>query len=132
MRKALALGVRTSVHVNEALAGDRWTDLMGAADVVVPSAAAGAITLLDVLAAGRPVVAPIDPLAVQLIVPASVGLVYRHGDVSGTARALLGLLVSPTLRTGMDPCAREVAKPCHLKQIPPQHAEHRRGSATTA
>jgi hypothetical protein len=86
MRRALAQGVGTSVHVERDLTGERWADLIAAADVVVPSVAAGPITLLDVLAAGRPVVAPADPAAVQLVVPASVGLVYRPGDVSGMAR----------------------------------------------
>jgi glycosyltransferase involved in cell wall biosynthesis len=117
MRKTLALGVRTSVHMEKDLAGDRWADLIAAADVVVPSVAAGPITLLDVLAAGRPVVAPIDPAAVQLIVPASVGLVYRPGDVSGMARALLRLLTSPTLRTGMGCRALEVAHRYHCKRM---------------
>jgi glycosyltransferase involved in cell wall biosynthesis len=122
MRKSLALGVRTSVHMEKDLAGDRWADLIAAADVVVPSVAAGPITLLDVLAAGRPVVAPIDPAAVQLIVPASVGLVYRPGDVSGMARALLRLLTSPTLRTGMGCRAQEVAHRYHCKRIALQPA----------
>ena len=99
----LAQGVRPSVHVERDLTGERWADLIAAADVVVPSVAAGPITLLDVLAAGRPVVAPTDPAAVQLVVPASVGFVYRPGDVPAMARALLRLLVSPgiTYRNGL-------------------------------
>jgi glycosyltransferase involved in cell wall biosynthesis len=124
MRRALALGVRTSVHTEKDFAGDRWSDLLAAADVVVPSVAAGPTTLLDVLAAGRPVVASVNPAAVQLIVPASVGLVYRHGDVSGMARALLRLLTSPALRTGMGSRAREVAQRWHCKRMTLQQAGH--------
>ena len=110
MRKTLAQGFRTSVHVERDLTGERWADLIAAADVVVPSVAAGPITLLDVLAAGRPVVVPADPVAVQLVVPASAGLVYRPGDVPAMARALLRLLASPALRTGMGCRASEVAR----------------------
>jgi glycosyltransferase involved in cell wall biosynthesis len=124
MRRALALGVRTSVHMGKDLAGDRWSDLIAAADVVVPSVTAGPIPLLNVLAAGRPVVAPVDPAAVQLIVPASVGLLYRPGDVPGMARALLRLLTSPTLRTGMGCRAREVAHRYQCKRIALQQAGH--------
>jgi glycosyltransferase involved in cell wall biosynthesis len=109
LRRTLAQGVRTSVHVERDLTGERWADMIAAADVVVPSVAAGPITLLDVLAAGRPVVAATEPAAVQLVVPASVGLVYRPGDVSGMARALLRLLLSPEFRSGMGCRAREVA-----------------------
>ena len=110
LRRTLAHGVRASVHVEKDPTGERSADLIAAADVVVPSVAAGPITLLDVLAAGRPVVAPTDPAAVQLVVPASVGFVYRPGDVPAMARALLRLLVSPALRTGMGCRAREVAR----------------------
>ncbi len=122
MRSALAQGVRTNVHMEKDLTGDRWADLIAAADVVVPSVAAGPITLLDVLAAGRPVVAPADPAAVQLVVPSSVGLVYRQGDVMGMARALLRLLVSPALRTGMGCRAKEVARRHHWQRTALQQA----------
>ena len=110
MRKTLAQGFRTSVHVERDLTGERRADLIAAADVVVPGVVAGPITLLDVLAAGRPVVVPADPVAVQLVVPASAGLVYRPGDVPAMARALLRLLASPALRTGMGCRASEVAR----------------------
>ena len=125
MRRALAQGVRTSVHVERDLTGERWPDLIAAADVVVPSVAAGPITLLDVLAAGRPVVAPADPAAVQLVVPASVGLVYRPGDVPGMARALLRLLTNPALRTGMGCRAREVARRHHSHRMTQQRTDGR-------
>ncbi len=124
MRSALAQGVRTNVRMEKDLAGDRWADLIAAADIVVPSIAAGPITLLDVLAAGRPVVAQADPAAVQLVVPSSVGLVYRQGDVIGMARALLRLLVSPDLRTGMGCRAREVARRHHRQRTALQQVGH--------
>jgi glycosyltransferase involved in cell wall biosynthesis len=125
MRRTLAQGVRTSVHAARDHTEGRWADLIAAADVVVPSVAAGPITLLDLLAAGRPVVAPADPAAVQLIVPASVGLIYRPGDVSGMARALLRLLTSPALRAGMGCRAREVARRHYRQQIALQGTDKR-------
>jgi glycosyltransferase involved in cell wall biosynthesis len=117
MKRTLALGVRRSVHVQRDLSGDRWADLIAAADVVVPSVAAGPIALLDVLAAGRPVVTQANPAVVQLIVPSSAGLVYRAGDVSAMARALLRLLANPTMRTGMGCRAAEVARRYHWQRI---------------
>lgn len=98
------------------LTGGRWADLIAAADIVVPSVAAGPVTLLGVLAAGRPVVVPADPAAVQLVVPSSIGLVYRPGDEIGMARALFRLLVSPALRNGMSCRAMEVARRHHWQR----------------
>ncbi len=122
MRRTLAQGFRTSVHVERDLTGERWADLIAAADVVVPGVVAGPITLLDVLAAGRPVVVPADPVAVQLVVPASAGLVYRPGDVPAMARALLRLLASPALRTGMGCRASEVARRYQRQRMALQRA----------
>ena len=122
MRWALAHGVRTSVYTERDLTGERWEDVIAAADVVVSGVLARPITLLDVLAAGRPVVAQADPAAVPLIVPASAGLVYRAGDVPAMARALLRLLTSPALRTGMGCRATEVARRYHSKQMAQQRA----------
>ena len=122
MRKTLAQGFRTSVHVERDLTGERRADLIAAADVVVPGVVAGPITLLDVLAAGRPVVVPADPVAVQLVVPASAGLVYRPGDVPAMARALLRLLASPALRTGMGCRASEVARRYQRQRMALQRA----------
>lgn len=123
LRRTLAQGVRTSVHVERDFAAERWPDLIAAADVVVPGVAAQPITLLDVLAAGRPVVAPADPATVQLIVPASAGLVYQPGDVPAMARALVRLLDSPGLRAGMGGRAREVARRHHPQRMTAQRTD---------
>jgi glycosyltransferase involved in cell wall biosynthesis len=95
----------------------RWSDLIAAADVVVPSATTGSRALLDVMAVGRPLVAPANPATVQLVVPASAGLVYRPGDVSGMTAALLRLLTTPALCHGMACRACEVARRHHLQHI---------------
>jgi glycosyltransferase involved in cell wall biosynthesis len=125
MRRTLAHGVGSSVHVVRDLPADRWPYLIAAADVVVPSPTAASITLLDVLSVGRPVVAPADPAIVRVVVPASAGLVYRPGHVSGMAEALLRLLTTPALRHGMGCRARQVARRHHLRRIALQRTEQR-------
>jgi glycosyltransferase involved in cell wall biosynthesis len=68
---------------------------------VVPSTTTGSETLLDVLAVGRPVVAPAIPRFAALVVPSSAGLVYRMNDVSAMSAKLLRLLTTPRLRDEM-------------------------------
>jgi glycosyltransferase involved in cell wall biosynthesis len=115
MRSTSAKGFGSNVHAVEDSCGDRWSNLVAAADLVVLSSSAATSTLLDVLAAGRPVVAPADPDTVQLVVSGIAGLVYRPGDVSGMEGALLRLLTTPVLRRGMGGRARQVARRHHLE-----------------
>jgi glycosyltransferase involved in cell wall biosynthesis len=123
MRRTFAHGVGSSVHAVRDLPADRWPLLIAAADVVVQSPAAASIALLDVLSIGRPVVAPAEPAIVRVVVPASAGLVYRPGDVSGMAEALLRLLTTPALRQGMGCRARQVARRHHLQRMALQRSE---------
>jgi glycosyltransferase involved in cell wall biosynthesis len=116
MRRTAVQGVGSSVHVVSDSRDYRWSDLVAAADLVVVDSSSGTAALLDVLAAGRPVVAPADPAIVQLVVPAIVGLVYRPGDVSGMAEALLRLFTTPVLRRGMGGRARQVARRHQLEK----------------
>jgi glycosyltransferase involved in cell wall biosynthesis len=109
VRRAFAHGVGAHVHPLRNFPAGRWSDVLAAADVVVPSTELGPMNLLDVMSACRPVVAPIDPTTMRLVVPTSAGLVYRPGDVSGMAAALLRLLTTPALRHGMACRAGEVA-----------------------
>jgi glycosyltransferase involved in cell wall biosynthesis len=116
VRRTSAQGVGSSVHVVSDSCDYLWPDLIAAADLVVLGSSPGTATLLDVLAAGRPVVAPAHPATVQLVVPAIVGLVYQPGDVSGMTEALLRLLTTPVLRRGMSGRARQVARRHHLEK----------------
>jgi glycosyltransferase involved in cell wall biosynthesis len=125
LRRSFAQGAGASVHVIRDLTEDRWPYLIAAADVIVPNIATGYTTLLDVLGAGRPVVAQVDPTTVRLVVPASAGLIYRPGDVSGMAGALLRLLTTPALRHGMGCRARAVARRYHLQRMALQPADQR-------
>ena len=115
-RRACAQGVGSSVHVVSDSSDYRWSDVVAAADLVVLGSLSGTAMLLDVLGAGRPVVAPADPETVQLVVPAIVGLVYRPGDVSGMAQALIRLATAPVLRRGMGGRARQAARRHHLEK----------------
>ena len=111
VQRTFARGVGTDVHLLRSFPASRWSDFVAAADVVaVPGTASGTASLLDVLAVGRAVVAPVHPATVRLILPTSAGLLYRPGDVSGMAAALLRLLTSPTLRNGMACRAADVAR----------------------
>jgi glycosyltransferase involved in cell wall biosynthesis len=125
MRRSFAQGAGTSVQVIRGLTEDRWPYLIAAADVVVPSPAAASVTLMGVLSVGRPVVGPADPAIVRAVVPASAGLVYRPGDVSGMAEALLRVLTTPSLRHGMSCRARQVARRHHLQRLSLQRTEQR-------
>jgi glycosyltransferase involved in cell wall biosynthesis len=115
VRQISAEGAGTSVQVVGDSGDYLWSDVVAAADLVVLGNSSGTATLLDVLAAGRPVVAPADPVTVQLVVPAIVGLIYQPGDVSGMAEALLRLATTPVLRRGMGGRARQVARRHHLE-----------------
>ena len=117
MRRTSAQGVGSSVHVVSDSCDYRSSDVIAAADLVVLGSSSGTAVLLDVLAAGRPVVAPADPETVQLVVPAIVGLVYRPGDVSGMAEALRRLVTTPVLRRGMGGRAGHVARRHHLEKV---------------
>jgi glycosyltransferase involved in cell wall biosynthesis len=109
-RRTLALGVGADVHLIRAMPASRWSDIVAAADVVIPGVASQRAHLLDVLAVGRPVVAPVNPATVSLVLPTSAGLIYQAGDVAALAAALLRILSSPTLRYGMACRAAEVAR----------------------
>jgi glycosyltransferase involved in cell wall biosynthesis len=110
IRETSERAVGTSVQVVSGSCDDRWSDVVAAADVVVLSSSSGTTRLLEVLAAGRAVVAPADPATVQLVVPAIAGLVYPHGDLSAMTAALLRLLTEPALRRGMGGRAINVAR----------------------
>ena len=110
LRRTFAHGVRASVHAVRYHSASLRMDFIAAADLVVPSPTSGLTALIDVLAAGRPVVAQANPVTVRLLVPSSAGLVYRPRDVRGMAAALLRLLTRSGLRHRMAARAAEVAR----------------------
>jgi glycosyltransferase involved in cell wall biosynthesis len=126
VRRMFARGVGCDLHLPRAFPAGRWSDIVAAADVVIPSTTSGPEYLLEVMALGRAVVAPVDPATVGFVIPTSAGLVYRPGDVSGMAAALLRLLTSPALRLGMASRAGEVARRYSVEKRPQQHDERTR------
>jgi glycosyltransferase involved in cell wall biosynthesis len=123
MRRAIPHDGGNGMHLVED-SGQRWPELLAAADLVVPSTTSGATRLLEVLAAGRAVVTPEHPNTVGLVVPTSAGLVYRRGDVHGMTEAILRLLTTPALRDGMAARAREVAHRHHFQHMRQRHFDH--------
>ncbi|WP_009479842.1 glycosyltransferase [Rhodococcus sp. JVH1] len=117
------------LHLVEDSSGQRWPELLAAADLVVPSTTSGATRLLEVLAAGRAVVTPEHPDTVGLVVPTSAGLVYRRGDVYGMTEAILRVLTAPALRDGMAARAREVAHRHHCQDMRRRTFDHGNGRA---
>jgi glycosyltransferase involved in cell wall biosynthesis len=110
IRETAERAVGTSVHVVSCRRDNRWLDVVAAADVVVLGSSSGTTTLLEVLAAGKAVVAPADPATVALVVPAIAGLVYPRGDLAAMTAALLRLMEEPALRRGMGGRATNVAR----------------------
>ena len=115
-RRAVPFSARPRVHTFDQPSARLWSDVVAAGDVVVLGIASGSGTLLNVLAAGRPVVAPADPATVGLVVPASAGLVYQPGDVAGMTAAISRILTTPSLRDGMATRARKVAQRHRLQR----------------
>ena len=125
--RAVPRGAGTRVHLLDASSMPLWSDIISAADLVVLSTTSGPRRLLDVLAAGRAVVAPMDPATVRLVVPTSAGLVYRPGDVSALASAIKRLMTTPRLRQGIASRAREVARRHQLERVTRQGHEKGNG-----
>jgi glycosyltransferase involved in cell wall biosynthesis len=107
---------RNRVHLLDDDSKSFCSEIITAADLVVFGALSCPRRLLDVLAAGRSVVAPMDPATVRLVVPTSAGLVYRPGDVAALTSAINRLMTTPQLRQGMASRAREVARRHALEQ----------------
>jgi glycosyltransferase involved in cell wall biosynthesis len=105
------------VHVVPESEDDRWSDLVAAGDVVVLGGSCGSGTLLDVMAVGRPVVAPTNRASVELVLPAIAGLLYPPGDVPAMASAMLRLLSAPVLCRGMGGRAANLARRHRLESL---------------
>jgi glycosyltransferase involved in cell wall biosynthesis len=105
------------VHVVPESDGDRWSDLVAAGDVVALGRTCGPGALLDVMAVGRPVVAPTNRATVELVLPAIAGLLYPPGDVAAMSDAMLRLLSAPVLCRGMGGRAANLARRHRLENL---------------
>jgi glycosyltransferase involved in cell wall biosynthesis len=94
----------------EDCSGQRRSQLLAAADLVILSPASGPGTVIEVMAAGRALVAPANPVTAQLLMPCSAGLLYRPGDGSAMTAAVVRLLTHAELRMEMGSRASQVAE----------------------
>src|SRR5258705_1361874 len=69
VRRVFAHGIGADVHLLRAVPAGRWSNVVAAADVVVPCTALGQVSVLDVLSGRRRVVAPIHATTKPLGVP---------------------------------------------------------------
>jgi glycosyltransferase involved in cell wall biosynthesis len=109
----------------DASAKPTWSEVIAAADVVVPSPTTDADAVLAVMSAGRAVVAPANPTTVRLLLPGSAGLLYQQGDVKALAAAISRLLTTPLFRYQIATRAMEAARRHYLERVRYHQARER-------
>jgi glycosyltransferase involved in cell wall biosynthesis len=120
VRHAAERGLQTRLVIEDCN-GPRRPHLLAAADLVIPSPGSTPSAVVEVMAAGRAVVAVADPVTAQLVVPFSAGLLYRPGDVAAMTSAVMRLLTQTELRHQMGSRASQVAQRHPLnRQCPDQ------------
>jgi glycosyltransferase involved in cell wall biosynthesis len=110
VRRAAERRLQTRLVLIEDCAGPQRSDLLAAADLVIPNPESTQSALVETMAAGRAVVASASPSTAQLVMPYSAGLLYRPGDVSAMTAAVMRLLAHPELRREMGSRASQVAQ----------------------
>jgi glycosyltransferase involved in cell wall biosynthesis len=120
VRRAAERALQVRLALNEDCAGPQRSDLLAAADIVIPSPDSAPTTLVEVMAAGRAVVASAGPATAALVMPHSAGLLYRPGDVSAMTAAVVRLLEHPALRNQMGSRASQVARAHRLHMLSQQ------------
>jgi glycosyltransferase involved in cell wall biosynthesis len=115
--------LQTRLVLNEDCAGPQRSDLLAAADVVIPSPTSTPSALMEMMAAGRAVVASASPATAALVMPHSAGLLYAPGDVSAMTAAVVRLLSQPELRYQMGSRASQVARAHRLQVLSQQSPE---------
>jgi glycosyltransferase involved in cell wall biosynthesis len=117
VRRAAERALQVRLVLIDDCAGPQRSDLLAAADLVIPSPDSAPSALVEVMAAGRAVVASASPATAQLLMPHSAGLLYRPGDVSAMTAAVLRLLEHPALRNQMGSRASQVARDHRLQVL---------------
>jgi glycosyltransferase involved in cell wall biosynthesis len=123
VRRAAERRLQTRLVLNEDCAGPQRSDLLAAADVVIPSPTSTPSALMEMMAAGRAVVASASPATAALVMPHSAGLLYAPGDVSAMTAAVVRLLSQPELRYQMGSRASQVARAHRLQVLSQQSPE---------
>jgi glycosyltransferase involved in cell wall biosynthesis len=117
VRRAAERALQVRLVLIDDCAGPQRSDLLAAADIVIPSPDSAPSALVEVMAAGRAVVASAGPATAALVMPHSAGLLYRPGDVSAMTAAVLRLLEHPALRNQMGSRASQVARDHRLQVL---------------
>jgi glycosyltransferase involved in cell wall biosynthesis len=107
-RRATEHGLQTRLLIKECN-GERRSQLLAAAELVIPNPTSGPAAVIEVMAAGRALVAAANPVTAQLVLPSSAGLLYRPGDGLAMTAAVVRLLTQADLRSQMGSRARQVA-----------------------
>jgi glycosyltransferase involved in cell wall biosynthesis len=117
VRRSAERALQVRLVLIDDCAGPQRSDLLAAADIVIPSPDSATSTLVEVMAAGRAVVASAGPATAALVMPHSAGLLYRPGDVSAMTAAVLRLLTHPGMRHQMGSRASQVARDHRLQAL---------------
>jgi glycosyltransferase involved in cell wall biosynthesis len=117
VRRAAERALQVRLVLIEDCAGPQHAQLLAAADIVIPSPDSAPSALVEVMAAGRAVVASAGPATAQLVMPHSAGLLYTPGDVSAMTAAVVRLLSHPELRRQMGSRASQVARDYRLQAL---------------
>jgi glycosyltransferase involved in cell wall biosynthesis len=110
VRRAAERALQTRLVLVEEPVGQRRSQLLATADLVIPGPGTMADSLVEVMAASRAVVAPANAVTAELVMPHSAGLLYAPGDVSAMIAAVARLLAHPELRHQMGSRASQVAQ----------------------
>jgi glycosyltransferase involved in cell wall biosynthesis len=129
VRRSAERRLQTRLVLIDDCAGPQRSDLLAAADLVIPSPASTPSALVETMAAGRAVVACASPSAAALVMPHSAGLLYGTGDVSAMTAAVVRLLTHPELRHQMGGRASQVAQRYRLQSLSRQWPDEARKRA---
>jgi glycosyltransferase involved in cell wall biosynthesis len=110
VRRAAERALQTRLVLVEKPVGQRLSQLLTAADLVIPSPDSVPSALVEVMAAGLAVVASASPAAAQLVMPFSAGLLYGPGEGTAMTASVVRLLTQTELRHQMGRRARQVAQ----------------------
>jgi glycosyltransferase involved in cell wall biosynthesis len=117
VRRAAERALQVRLVLIDDCAGPQWSDLVAGADLVIPSPDSAPRALVEVMAAGRAVVASASPATAQLVLPHSAGLLYAPGEASAMTAAVARLLAHPELRREMGRRASQVAQRQHPQPL---------------
>jgi glycosyltransferase involved in cell wall biosynthesis len=115
VRRAAERALQTRLVLVEKPVGQRLSQLLTAADLVIPSPDSVPSALVEVMAAGRAVVAAANAVTAELVMPFSAGLLYGPGEGTAMTASVVRLLAQTELRHQMGSRARQVAQR-HLLQ----------------